>query len=68
MCIRARTRSFDINNEHAAITAMANFVVLIQFYATDEKYQLDEDKKLVLVKWVEDIVYLICKKQTGAGK
>ncbi len=41
---------------------MANFVVLIQFLATDEKYQPNDGKKLVLVEWVEDIVYLICKK------
>jgi hypothetical protein len=33
------TRSFNPNSEHAAIAAMANFVVLIQFVATEEKYQ-----------------------------
>jgi hypothetical protein len=62
------TRSFDINDEHAAVTAMANFVVMIQFLATDEKYQQEEDKKLVLVEWVEDIVYLICKKADRSWK
>jgi hypothetical protein len=56
------TRSLYINDEHSAIIAMANFVVLIPFLATDEKYQWDEDKKLVLVEWVKDIVHLICKK------
>ena len=47
---------------------MANFVVMIQFLATDKKYQPDEDKKLVLVEWVEDIVYLICKKADRSWK
>jgi hypothetical protein len=47
---------------------MANFVVLIQFVATEEKYQLDDNKKLVLVEWVEDIVYLICKKGDRSWK
>jgi hypothetical protein len=49
------TRSFDINSKHAAIAAMANFMVLIQFVATD-------DKKLVLAEWVEGIIYLTYKK------
>jgi hypothetical protein len=62
------TRSFDINSEHAAIAAMANFVVLIQFVATEEKYQPDDGKKLVLVEWVKDIVYLICKKADRSCK
>jgi hypothetical protein len=62
------TRSFDINSEHAAIATMANFVILIQFMATDEKYQPDDDKKLVLVEWVKDTVYLICKKADRSWK
>jgi hypothetical protein len=29
---------FDVSSEHAAVVAMANFVVLIQFLLADEKY------------------------------
>jgi hypothetical protein len=45
-----------------AFVAMAKCVVLVQFLAAvDKKYQSDENKTLILIDWVEDVAYLICK-------
>lgn len=47
---------------------MANFAVLIQFLAVDDKYLPSTETQPILVDWVEDVIFQITKMPDPSWK